>query len=79
MLGYSHENMPKDASLITVRAAAERLNYTVQHTRLLIRRGQIQAIKVGRDWLIRKDVIGSTPAKPARIIRALQMRRGPRG
>lgn len=74
MLRYSHENMTKDAPLITVRAAAERLKYTVQHTRLLIRRGQIEAIKVGRDWLIRKDAIGSATSKPDRIIRPLRSR-----
>ena len=38
--------------LITTQEAAENLGYTIQHTRLLIRRGQIEATKFGRDWLV---------------------------
>ncbi len=32
--------------------AAQVLGYTVQHTRLLIRQGQLPAQKLGRDWLV---------------------------
>lgn len=47
--------MPEALNLITVRDAAIRLEYTVQHTRLLIRRGKLSAVKYGRDWLIPAD------------------------
>jgi DNA adenine methylase len=42
----------RSQSLVTAKQAALRLGCTVQHLRLLIRKGQIQARKVGRDWLI---------------------------
>lgn len=41
--------------LVTTQQAADVLNYTVQHTRLLIRQGRLQGVKIGRDWLIRRD------------------------
>ena len=43
--------------LITTREAAETLGYTIQHTRLLIRRGQIEATKFGRDWLVVRESV----------------------
>lgn len=43
--------------LITTREAAENLGYTIQHTRLLIRRGQIEATKFGRDWLVVRESV----------------------
>lgn len=42
---------------ITTREAAENLGYTIQHTRLLIRRGQIEAMKFGRDWLVVRESV----------------------
>lgn len=41
--------------LVTTQQAADVLNYSVQHTRLLIRQGRLQGEKIGRDWLIRRD------------------------
>ena len=43
-------------SLLTVAKVAKTLNYTVQHTRLLMRQNKLPAVKVGRDWLIDGDV-----------------------
>ena len=43
--------------LITTREAAENLGYTIQHTRLLIRRGEIEATKFGRDWLVVRESV----------------------
>jgi len=43
--------------LLTVRQAAEILGNTVQHTRLLIRIGQLKANKVGRDWIMDRDAV----------------------
>ena len=43
--------------LITTQEAAENLGYTIQHTRLLIRRGQIDATKFGRDWLVVRESV----------------------
>lgn len=42
---------------ITTKEAAENLGYTIQHTRLLIRQGQIEAEKFGRDWLVVRESV----------------------
>ncbi len=42
--------VPVPERLITVHEAASILDYTVQHTRLLLRLGRIQGKKIGRDW-----------------------------
>lgn len=39
---------------ITSKEAAERLGYTVQHLRRLLRQGAIEGRKVGRDWMVRE-------------------------
>ncbi len=43
--------------VMTTREAAEDLGYTIQHTRLLIRQGQIEATKFGRDWLVVRESV----------------------
>lgn len=43
--------------LITASEAAKLLRYTVQHVRLLARTSRIEAIKVGRDWLIVRQAV----------------------
>ena len=43
--------------LMTTHEAAEDLGYTVQHTRLLIRQGKIEASKFGRDWLVVRESV----------------------
>ncbi len=42
---------------LTTGEAAERLGYTVQHTRLLIRQGKLEASKFGRDWMIVREAV----------------------
>jgi len=37
---------------ITSAEAAERLGYTVQHVRRLIRQGTLEGEKMGRDWIV---------------------------
>lgn len=44
-------------ALMTTREAAEDLGYTIQHTRLLIRQGKIEASKFGRDWLVVRESV----------------------
>lgn len=44
-------------ALMTTREAAEALGYTIQHTRLLIRQGKIEASKFGRDWLVVRESV----------------------
>lgn len=43
--------------LFTTNQAALKLGYTLQHVRLLIRQGKISGVKIGRDWLIKKDTV----------------------
>jgi excisionase family DNA binding protein len=37
---------------LTTRQAADKLGYSLQHTRLLIRSGSLAGEKIGRSWLI---------------------------
>jgi excisionase family DNA binding protein len=47
----------KSTELICTADAARKLGYTLQHTRLLIRKGQLDAIKIGRDWVIERRTL----------------------
>ncbi|MFC2027930.1 helix-turn-helix domain-containing protein [Chloroflexota bacterium] len=42
---------------ITSKEVAEKLGMSHSHMRLLLRQGEIQGIKIGRDWLIEDDNI----------------------
>lgn len=44
--------MGEEKRYITTKEAAERLGYTPQHTRLLIRQGKLDGEKFGRDWMV---------------------------
>jgi len=44
-----------ESNLMTVSQAANILGYSVQHTRLLIRRKKLRALKLGRDWTISRE------------------------
>ena len=46
-------------TLLTTAEIAERLGYTVQHTRLLIRQNKLPAQKVGRDWVLNPAAVES--------------------
>jgi excisionase family DNA binding protein len=48
---------------VSTKEAAKILGYTVQHLRLLIRQGQIEATKFGRDWLISRESLAKYRAK----------------
>ncbi len=46
-----------EPQLITISQAAKILGNTVQHVRLLARKGHLRANKVGRDWLLARDAV----------------------
>ncbi len=48
---------------VDTKEAARLLGYTLQHTRLLIRTGQLKAIKFGRDWMIERKSIADFSAQ----------------
>ncbi len=52
---------------LSVNEVAKKLNYTVQHTRLLIRQGKIQADKIGRDWLVVNESVAKYQAENKNI------------
>ena len=41
-----------EPSYITSSAAAQRLGYTIQHVRRLIRQRRLEGFKLGRDWVV---------------------------
>lgn len=47
----------KSPNLICTADAAKKLGYTLQHTRLLIRKGRLDAMKIGRDWVIERRTL----------------------
>ncbi len=55
--GYSMSKTGLSQEVMTTREAAEELGYTIQHTRLLIRQGHIEAAKFGRDWLVVRESV----------------------
>jgi len=48
---------------VTTRQAAELSGYTVVYIRRLIKRGRVEAIKTGRDWLINHSSLLSYKAR----------------
>ena len=42
---------------ITSKEVAEKLGMSHSHMRLLLRQGEIQGIKIGRDWLVEDDSV----------------------
>ena len=58
---------------LKVREAAKAIGFSVQHTRLLIRQGQLKGAKIGRDWIIARESLqmfvaqrNTTPMLPTR-------------
>jgi excisionase family DNA binding protein len=41
-----------EPSYITSGEAAQRLGYTIQHVRRLIRQHRLEGFKLGRDWVV---------------------------
>lgn len=52
-------------NVLTIQEAADLLGNSVQHVRLLARKGRLEANKVGRDWLIDRDSVLDLRAKRA--------------
>ncbi len=46
------------SEFVTCQDAAEALGYTVQHIRRLARDGQLEGLKLGRDWVISRESVG---------------------
>lgn len=42
---------------ITAQEASERLGYTVQHVRRLLREGELEGTKIGRDWVVVEESV----------------------
>lgn len=45
------------SKFLSTKEAAAELGYTLQHTRLLIRQGLLDATKMGRDWWVFSDSV----------------------
>lgn len=56
-MGKAKETEDVAVAYVDTKEAARLLGYTLQHTRLLIRTGQIKAVKFGRDWMIERKSI----------------------
>lgn len=52
--------------LVSTVDAAKKLGYTLQHTRLLIRKGRLSAMKIGRDWVIDRRILAEFYARQRR-------------
>lgn len=53
------DDMPGTSSAIGSQDAADRLGYTRQHVRRLIRAGHLRGRKLGRDWFVDPDSVGA--------------------
>lgn len=56
-MGKSRVTEDVAGAYVDTKEAARLLGYTLQHTRLLIRTGQLRAVKFGRDWMIERKSI----------------------
>lgn len=72
LTGIHHMN--KHDEWLTTRNAAELVGYHPAHIRLLIRRGEINAQKWGRDWMINRQSLLQYKAR----VEALGEKRGPK-
>jgi excisionase family DNA binding protein len=59
-----------DPELLSLRSAAELLGITPDTLRAQIHRGRLTAIKLGRDWLVRRDEVARYAAARRRERRA---------
>jgi DNA adenine methylase len=62
---YSLRNMSERLSeeYISAEQVAQRLGYTVQHTRFLFREGKLPATKLGRDWFAARGAVDDYVAR----------------
>ena len=49
--------MVNENEYMTTSEASETLGYTIQHTRHLLREGQLQGSKMGRDWIVLRESV----------------------
>ncbi len=58
---YSLENMDNKEDIpknyLSSKEAADKLGYTIQHTRFLMREGKLEAVKFGRDWMVVRESV----------------------
>ena len=47
--------MVNESDLLSILTVSKELGYTVQHTRRLVREGQLRGTKFGRDWVIYRE------------------------
>lgn len=52
---------------LTAQQAADRLDYTVQHVRRLLREGRLEGTKVGRDWVVEESKVREFAGQRANI------------
>lgn len=56
-VGWHHGSAAVLEGHITSKEAAERLRYTIQHIRRLLRKGKLEGRKIGRDWMVAEDSV----------------------
>lgn len=83
-VGYSLGKMPTHSEMLsleglgvyTTAQLSEVLGYTIQHTRWLIRTNRLNAIKVGRDWIIQRSDAAAYVAAKERNQATITTKRG---
>jgi excisionase family DNA binding protein len=53
--------------MITCQQAAQRLGYTTQHVRRLVRDGKLDGVKIGRDWVLSNESVNRLYAANANL------------
>jgi excisionase family DNA binding protein len=49
--------IPDLNDFISTEEAAEKLKYHVEHVRRMMREGNIEGIKIGRTWLVKREAV----------------------
>lgn len=59
MLPYTQidQIMPDLSGYFTPQAAAQRLDYSVEHVRRMLREGDLEGLKIGYMWLVSKESV----------------------
>lgn len=58
------ENNPDLSELITLKQAADAVDLSYSHLRLLARRGDIWAVQLGRSWFTTLDAVREYVSRP---------------
>ncbi len=59
-------NWPKPEELISLQKAAKRNGLSSGHIRLLVRRGEIWGVKIGRNWVTTEQAVREYQARARR-------------